>query len=536
VNRFCVAFLLGAGCFVPLHLAHASGTDAHSFNRQIVAVLEDPLPAISEILPDYHPTADAGPTLVVADLKNKGDVSRDWGKAVGQILRWDMLFGYRSLVQIVDFSTYYEDATGQNIAYQDIGRELPSVQLVAKRLGINRALGGTIEVNNDTFVLELKLQAMPSGEVLETYHFDGMIAQLPATIHALPKNVFASINARAAPHESHRTEEFGPEKLEKFAGALVGDVTNEKERMRKLWMNGVRIPVVAAHRLQQLRVGADLQSYFDRLEVIGSTLGGDRGIDFSVARFIRFRAAYKTDTRLFETKVQRLKRIVSDNSHDPTPLLELGVALADGGYTLDGLSVCRNALLRFPDNYRTWWCAGYTLLSHAWELRGNSYWRDVSAKGKRQFSALKQLAGHAIDKALSFHDHNPSLWVDKMYAIGTFSEDFMRAFHEAIRLDPTNRRAYEMAVNYTLPQWGGSFDAQDDVLDLATKNVADKDFVQYLRGMYVGDRPYSYKIKRWIKSYLSTPLGAIIGAFLLIAVVFAALRLHAAMREKPRTG
>lgn len=118
-----------------------------------------------------------------------------------------------------------------------------------------------------------------------------------------------------------------------------------------------------------------------------------------------------------------------------------------------------------------------------------------------------------------------------MYTLGSYSKEFMDAFEAAIRLDPTDRRAYEMAINYTLPQWGGSLDAQDEVLALAEKNMADKTWHEYIHKMYVSERPLSRRVLNWVKSSLTQPRGALVAILLFVAAVVVVLRVRAATRK-----
>jgi hypothetical protein len=252
---------------------------------------------------------------------------------------------------------------------------------------------------------------------------------------------------------------------------------------------------------------------------------GEPGIEFAVARYI----GYRDRPMLFDKKVARLKKIVVERPQDPTPMLVLCDALGDTGYTLDALAVCRAALLRFPDSYRAWWSMGTALMHHAWMLRGTGYWNEVSAKGQRQFPVLKDFGGRAVSKALAINDYNSRLWSTRMWTIGDYSPEFLEAFENSTRLDPNNRNAYELAIIYTAPQWGGSFDAQDEVLDRAREHITDEGWREYVEHMFVGERPFWQRAKHGIKigiNMLSRPVNAVLAVLLLAAVAIAAARLR----------
>lgn len=501
--------------------AATSESDVASFLRQVEAIIEDPIPPVSEVVPGYPSTAVSAPGVVVADPETRGDVQRDWGRAIGQILRWELLYADDAALRGPDFNTYYEDAAGPDIPERDVGRSVASAALAANRLGFSHLLTGIVTVADGKFDLDLSLRKAETGDAIEAYRLAGPLDELPQGLNTVLQQMGATLGR---PKTAGDGVPFSGKSLARFAGAFADNRAEQKVRMQKLWLDGVTTPLTAAHRLRHLDVGSDLDGYFERLEQIREMFPGERGIEFAVARYV----GYRDRPRLFDTKVARLKKLMAERPHDPTPMLVLCDTLAENNYTLDAIAVCREALLRHSGSYRAWWSMGASLLNHAWQLRGTGYWNDVSAKGQRQYPKLKEFGGRAMDMALALNDHNSGLWSAKMWAIGQYSPEFMAAFETAIRLDPTNRKAYELAVNYTLPQWGGSIDAQDDVLALARKHIADDSWHEYIQRMYVGERPFWHRARRTITSLAATliqPLNAA-AALLLVALAGMAVRLR----------
>jgi len=529
MTKLFISVLLAAAVLAP-YQALAYEYEARSFLREVDTILEDPPPSITEVVPGYRARSQAGPSLIVADLETRAEDKRDWGKALGRILRWNLMFSHRTSLRLPDFNYYYQDANSPEILPQDIGRSLTSVGLVAKRLGIGHALTGTVAISGRNFELELALRTMPTGEIVRTHRFSGPLEQLPETLLRIPSLIDVALgvpDVSGQPATQVHAAQFTLTELEKFVGAVSGDMSDNKERVRRLWMEGVTNPLTAAHYLYYMEVGTDMRSYFNRLEDVHSLFPENPGIEFTVAQYM----GYQNLPDLLDIKLGRMRKIVSENPHDPVPMLVLCDTLAYSGRYLDSLSVCREALLRFPASYRVWWSMSFALLEYGGHLRGTSYWVDVSPKGKRMFPALKELAGRGVAKALALNDQNSTLWVLKMRTIGQYNQEFMDSFHTAIRLMPTNRAAYEMAINFTLPQWGGSPEAQDEVLELAEKNVADPAWLKHIREQYVSDRswPLIYWAKWLFKSLvraLANPLNAILALLGLIAVAVVILRLR----------
>lgn len=512
-------------------LAASPAADAAtSFLRQLESVIEDPIPPLSEVLPGYSPGI-ASPGVVVADLEVRDGTQRYWGMLIGQILRWELLHADKPALRVPDFNTYYQDATGSEIPQGDIGRSVASAGLAAKRLGLSHLLSGSVAVADDKFDMEITLRKAESGDVVETYRLTGPLNQFPQNLNTILQRTAIALGT---PKAAGGGVPFSGQTLVKIAEAFTDDHAERKAHMRKLWLDGVATPLIAAHYLRHLDVGNDLDDYFKRIEQVREMFPGEPGIEFIVARYI----GYRDRPRLYDTKVARLKKIVANRPHDPTPMLVLCDTLGENGYTLEAISIGRELVQRYPENYRAWWSMGASLMNHAWQLRGTNYWKDVPAKGQRQFPMLKDLGARAMDKALALNDHNSRLWSSKMWAIGDYNNsEFMQAFVTATRLDPKNRHAYEMAINYTLPQWGGSFDAQDDVLALARKHIDDDQWLDYIERTYIGKRPFWYKVRRTVMSAASAllqPLNAIVTALLLIAVGALAIFLRARNENAPK--
>jgi hypothetical protein len=72
-----------------------------------------------------------------------------------------------------------------------------------------------------------------------------------------------------------------------------------------------------------------------------------------------------------------------------------------------------------------------------------------------------------------------------MLTLGGYSDEFMQAYRRAIALEPKNRRAYELALNYSLPQWGGSREVQNEIWTEARKQINDPAWLERMRATYL---------------------------------------------------
>lgn len=516
-SRFLVRLAI-ASLFLPPTAAIAADWETENFLQQVLTALEQtPPPAMTEIVPDYSRPEGTPTGLVVADLENAPGTEGDWGKAVGQILRWDLAYAYRPALRTADFGSYYQDAFTPDTPRAAVGRSSKDAALAAARLGLDHTLAGRIAVGDSRFELALTLQRVADQGNVETFRMSGALAELPGALDGVAPRVYAALGLGAPDAQPQRAALLNAEKLQELVTALsvAPDAPRDEraERVQRLWADGVQTPLTAAHRLQYIEVSTP-QAYLDQLDAVRAQFPDDDGLDLMVARLAPFRDG------LLESKRQRLARLIVRRPHDPTPMLILADAYSDSENALGGVALAREAARRWPENYRSWWALGYALMEYGWEQRGTGYWQDVPKAGQNLFPVLKRLAGRAADKALARQRDNSNLWVLKMYTIGAYGDEFMQAYETAIRLDPQNRRAYEMALNYTLPQWGGSYEIQYAVWAAAEEAISDPTWRDKMRAMYVGQQPFG---QRWMHKAGRLAASPIAWTLLTLVVLVAGL-------------
>jgi hypothetical protein len=366
------------------------------------------------------------------------------------------------------------------------------VKRAAQRLGLAHALTGQIAVHDEAFELELALRDLEAGGVIESFRFGGALAQLPGVLDDLPARILAALNVSHPTPRETRAAQAGIPELRALVTALSlpADATRaaQADAVRKLWSSGPRSVLAAAHYLGHVEA-PDPSTYLARLDAVRAEFAQDRGLDWLVARMMPARDG------LLEEKKRRIAAHVLERPGDPMPMVVLADTLVDNGYALGGVSLMREALLRWPRNYRAWWSTSYACVHYGWELRGTSFWRDVPEPAQRLFPLLREAADRAVDQALARHQELPELWVQKMMTVGQFGEEFMQAYRRAIELDPQNRRAYEMALNYTLPQWGGSREIQDEIWAQARERIHDPAWLEEMQARYRSDESLAQRLE-----------------------------------------
>jgi len=515
------ALLLLLTCLLPA-VGLAADWEAELFVQRLTPVLEDtPPPAVADIVPGYARPAERAAGLVVADLENAAGTDGDWGKTIGKILRWDLAYAWRPALTGSDFHTYYADAFTLDVPRADAGRGAAGAARVAGRLGITNTLAGRVAVSGDNVELELTLRQLPGDTSIESYRFSGPLDQLSAFLDGLPARLYAALKQAPPQARPSRAALLNPAQWRQLVAglSLAPDAPRAERtaRVRQMWSAGLQTPLSAAHYLEYIDAKSP-QEYLNQLDTVRALFPDDAGVETAVARLMPWRDG------LIKTKSERLAKAVLDRPQDPLPMLVLADALTDSGNGLAGVALAREAVQRWPDNYRAWWTLGYALINYAWELRGTNTWDQVPETAQRAFPALKDAAGRAIDKALALNRDSSGVWVMKMMTIGGYSEAFMDAYRTAIRLDPDNRRAYEMAINYNLPQWGGSYESVNQIWEAAQEHIHDQAWLDRIRGQYLQDQPATYRLWGLGKKFFPGALALISLVAVLLGVLVWRLR------------
>lgn len=472
--------------FLDSSLSFGAQPDPRQYLEQIRAVLEDPLPSLGEILPGYRRPEAEPDSLIVADLTADTEDALPWGRVVGQFLRWKIMFGQGVVLRMPDYNNFYQAAWTYEQGWEGAGQTLGSLRVIGERLGIKNALTGHVEIAEGKFQLALTLREMPRAVPRAEFRFEGEVSELPRALNEGVQKVFEELGApeiaaRISPDSPPRSF---PEIVRTVqANAAIKGKTKKEASALLSGEYGLDSdnPVMAFYRLYNLEPGEDLFAYRRELDRLALSFPGDTGIALTVARYM----GYGNYPHLLDEKLRRLKNLVVENPDDPTAMIVLGDVLTSSGNYSDALVICMESLERWPDNYRTWWNMTWALLEYAWSQRGTTYWDEVPEKAKRLFPQLKELADGAIDQAIALNPDSATLRQLKMRTIGHFCNELMETFHTGIRLNSQYRDLYTTALNFSLPQWGGSYEAQVTILKEAQKNISDPEWLRSIRSEYV---------------------------------------------------
>jgi tetratricopeptide (TPR) repeat protein len=478
------------------HEARCADSDPKAFIHDVNTLLVDPVPGLSSVVPGYSRPKKAAPGLVVAALTGDHEDQMPWGDAIGRILRRKIMSIPNIYLRTPDPKVVRVDGWKPGMSPQDELRSMESIRLVGQRLGIENALMGSIKVNGDRYEMDLQLVSLPSAKVQKTFHYSGNNEDIPSTLSKAALQVYSvlgvKLDKKSQDYLSLRTPATSGE-IEKFVRVLV-ELNNKRgkealEAVKPFIDNRVFLSAVVPLYFSYLEPDTDLRAYLKHLDEVAGIFPSDAGIELLVVSLV----GHKASGSLRQSMINRVQKIVAENPQDPTAMLVLiDLLTADNRY-LEAIAVCEEALDRWPNNYRVWWSMAYTLNGYAGDVRGMKLWKDVPQKGKRLWRPLKDLAYRAVNRALESNTAVPELWVQKMYAIADYSPETMQAFHKAIELDPHNKRAYAAALNFTLPQWGGSYEAQQEVWELALKNNPDRpSWLDEIRKEYMKELPSAY--------------------------------------------
>lgn len=200
-------------------------------------------------------------------------------------------------------------------------------------------------------------------------------------------------------------------------------------------------------------------------------------------------------------RLKGMKKLVKDNPHDPQIMITLADQLVTNGNTLEAVTVMLEAVERWPGYYRAWWSLGWALNQHAWQVRGNSMWREVPEAAKKRFKSLAHLSDRAIDEALALNPYNARLLnmkISSMGSISGYSEELMAAFNKSVKLAPNERSIYDSALNFSADRWGGNVGARKHIIETALENNPDSAWSSAMRSMHAAD--FEVAVGRQVKA------------------------------------
>ncbi len=467
---------------------YAENIDNITFIQKVKSKVEDPLPPLTEVIPGYTPHSGNAPSLVVADFNSDRENEIPWGQAIGRIIRRKIMFIPHVILRMPNPLTLRHDAWQKGISDDEVLRSIESVRLVGKRLGIENALTGEVKINAQSFEINLVIKKLPSGQTYKTLHYSGDVANLPETFTKITLNVYEALGVTIGKMSNVYISKKTPSNFEhlKIFAQILKDIKGKSrqeawEIVKAIDKYEINMPAAAALYAYYMEPDKDLNVYAKKLENIASKFPGDIGIESIVTVFL----GYKNKEDLKWKKIRKFQKIIRENPDDPNMMISYGDFLASCGYPRAALTVTMETLKRWPDLYRAWWNMSYAVIEYIVQERGTRYWIDVPFKAKRMFYPLKNLAYEGVNKALEYNQYAGGLWNLKMRTIGEYSPELIDCFYRAIELEPHNKDVYATALNFSLPQWGGSIEAQKQIWDLAVKNNHGEPWLEEIRKEYM---------------------------------------------------
>lgn len=451
--------------------------------EQIRIELEDELYPFESIVPGYKRPAASAPKIAVAEFRASSDELVSWSQAISEILRYRIQ--YVPGVRLYMPAPYYThtDAQAETGTQRPLLTSRSAFQNLNKALGIESVLTGSVEFNGTEFALTAELvDTAKERETLQrVWHFP--FENLPTILISISEWAYLSLGVELTPEQraylqdekslDHQAiEDFVSHysELQALKGPLKRDLINQLQKQHPDFI------ILAIYALHNRAHANNLDEAYKNLELyekLRSSHPGNAGVELESYRAMEIGALPKHEVA---ARINNIKNLVKANPHDPTIMINFADALVHNGNSLEGIATLLEATARWPDQYRAWWSLGWALNRHAWQVRGNSMWRDVPERAKGKFKTLSHLSDLAIDEALTLNPRNARLWNQKINTIGSingFSEELMATFNKAIELAPNDKGIYDSAMNYSADKWGGNAKARRHILASASKNNPD---------------------------------------------------------------
>lgn len=467
--KFIKYSVLGAVCIVLFTLSVQTAHAAADLPGKVASLLSDELPELRSVLPDYIPPAENAPSLAIGDFYTESNDKIDWGRALGELLRTS-LAGY---LDMPSRRVARKDAWYPGVATADLMRSVESLAFYHERYGTQAIVTGKVVVNEAEFQWTVHIMSLPERKTLQKMVGSGALADLPEILEKVRVKVLNTVGYEGATDwqdlsaiHSERLKEYGRllYQIEREPGMDVFAASSAFIRKDYDLIPSVLLYIEHYPSPEMRDEIREKQDEFTRFD---NKYPESAAVKLCLARnMISTSAAH----HVMNNKINALKKYVSSYPDDPMGFVLLADVLASNNFQLEGIVVSLEALRRWPDNFRAWWDLAWTLESYAWRLRGHDYWKNVPEEGRRMFPILKALSLDANRKALELNRDNAKLWHQNMAAIGKFNSEFKNAFRRAIELHPYYRDAYETALNYASPKWGGTVREQQKILELARRN------------------------------------------------------------------
>ena len=278
--------------------------------------------------------------------------------------------------------------------------------------------------------------------------------------------------------------------IEHYAELSDLNVPLRRDAINQLREKFPKFALLAAYALSNRAYAKDLDEAYKNIELyekLRALNPGNAGVELESYRALDIDVMPKHEVA---ARITKMKKLMQENPDDASIAINLAGAIVDNGNSVEAITVLLEAVERWPQNYRAWWSLGWAVNKHAWQVRGNSFWRDVPERAKTRFKSLAILSDKILDQALKLNDRSPGLWNMKINTLGSidgFSNEILEVFDKAVLIAPQNRSVYSSALNYSGQNWGGSVKARRHIIETAEKNNPDAVWPEVMRNRHIGD-------------------------------------------------
>lgn len=495
---------------------------------RVYAAIDRPIPSTRELIGDGAATPTV-PILAIGNLEtDRADSDPDWGTAIGWSLMEYTNGAFREFTVVPSYQIHADSRTTVESDSKDRRGVL---RRAAARTGAKYGLTGRISVRETQFDLQLQIIEFPSEKQVAVRQIKDALSRLPSALQSQTIDILhETFGTREAPLSATLPL---PQQADIEALAHAdsnGDKASGTARLalyEKLWRGRSESPTVAAAYLvvlNNLGSATDIREALPALTVRNDEVG-------TLEVYGQLIRSTNAVGGLEPDAVARLTRLLVSNPNNLGAWLALSDAYvgehvmyredARGmryvisaaidhheGYA-KGIAAALEAVGRWPNHYRSWWCLSHALKKYAGLVRGTAYWNNVPAAAQQRYRAIMAVGEESLNRALRLHPAHGTLYENMIEYDVHAKRNWLSTFRRAAELEPHQRRLYQTAFNYARPQWGGSKEDMREIYETAVRNNPDAKWPAELRDVWAAEiKPLIDFRNRWVQIVISALLLA----------------------------
>lgn len=456
--------------------------------------LKNELYPVSDVLPGYkHPDYEVQ-KFAVTEFRVNNDELRVWSRVFAEVLRFRVQYIPGVRLYMPAPGNTHEDAQRKGSINKPLLTDQAAFKSLNSTLGIESVLTGFVEKPGDQYKLTVELIEAISGKEILSHQWEFTSNESGGVINEIAIWIYSSLGIELTPleltylnDEKHVNSEAINDFISNYSRLLQLEGKAKSKAILELQKKYPDFTLLAIYAMRNRTRAQNLDEAYRNLDLYKQLreLNPDNvgvGIYSYGSMDVDVMPNHEVSARLIN-----MKNLVVENPHDPTIFVRLADTLIGNGSTLEGISILLEAVTRWPDNYRAWWSLGWALNQHAWQVRGDSFWKHVPERAKTQFRSLTILADATIDKALKLNNRNGGLWNMKLNSLGSvdgYSSKIIETFDTAIEFAPTDQRIYNSAMNYSADKWGGNARSRQYIIKMAIQNNPEEIWPEVLQQRY----------------------------------------------------